>query len=359
MFRILGVSFLVLATLSSAHGQRSGGSNGSPTSGGTTGTPTFTRPAIPDQPVQLQVRITWPDNRTVSDPVRVYLLTSTNSDVWDTFNMGDGMVIFQNVYAGRYRLKLEGDSIKEVITDVFEIDTRARSTIQWVTVQPKTPEIADATPKSGTMVSAVELNAPPKAKSEYEKGVEALAKGDLKNAAQRLEKAVEIYPKYGLAWSNLGLVRVRMKDEAGAREAWLKAIEADDKLPSAYLNLARLDLQDKKLQDAGAKIDKALHIDPTNAEGLAMLSEQQLLSGEYDKAIATARKVHSMPHEHLAQVHLICGDALQHQGKNAEALAEYELYLKEYPDSPQVAQVRAAMAQLQARVQNEKKNNLN
>jgi len=90
-----------------------------------------------------------------------------------------------------------------------------------------------------------------------------------------------------------------------------------------------------------------------------MLSEQQLLSGEYDKAIATARKVHSMPHEHLAQVHLICGDALQHQGKNAEALAEYELYLKEYPDSPQVAQVRAAMAQLQARVQNEKKNNLN
>jgi len=95
MFRFLGVSFLILATLSSAYGQRSGGSSGgSPTSGGTTGTPTFTRPAIPDQPVQLQVRITWPDNRTVSDPVRVYLLTSTNSDVWDTFNKGDGMVIF-------------------------------------------------------------------------------------------------------------------------------------------------------------------------------------------------------------------------------------------------------------------------
>ena len=360
MYRFLAVSFLILATLSPAHGQRSGGgTSGSPSSGGTTGTPTFSRPAIPDQPVQLQVRLTWPDNRTVADPVRVYLLTSTNSDVWDTFNKGDGLVIFPTVYPGRYRLKLNGDSIKEIITDVFEIDSRARSTIQWVTLQPKTPETADTTPNSGPMVSAVELNPPAKAKSEYEKGVEALGKGDLKTAAERFEKATEIYPKYGMAWSNLGLVRIRLKDEAGASAAWLKAIEVDDKLPSAYLNLARLDLQNNKLDDAGAKIAKALQIDPNNAEGMAMLAQQQLLSGQYAKAIETAHKVHAMPHEHLAQVHLICGDALQHEGKNAEALAEYELYLKEYPDSPRVAQVRAAMAQLQARVQNAQKNSPN
>jgi hypothetical protein len=33
------------------------------------------------------------------------------------------------------------------------------------------------------------------------------------------------------------------------------------------------------------------------------------------------------------------------------AIDEYELYLKEYPDSPRTAQVRQSMAQLQAKVQ--------
>lgn len=360
MYRVLGVSFLILATLSTAYGQRSGGgTSGSPTGGGTTGTPTFTRPAIPDQPVQLQVRITWPDNRTVADPVRVYLLTSMNSQVWDTFNKGDGLVIFPSVYPGRYRLKLEGDSIKEITTEIFDIDSRVRSTVQWVTVQPTTPATADATPKAGAMVSAVELNAPPKAKSDYEKGLEALGKGDLKNAGDRFQQAVQIYPKYGLAWSNLGLVRIRLKDEPGARAAWEKAIEVDDKLPSAYINLAALDIRDKKLEDASAKVDKALQADPRNGEGLTMQAQLQLISGHYDQAVTTARKVHEMPHQGLAQVHLIAGDALQHEGRIAEALAEYGLYLKEYPDSPRVAQVRAAMAQLQARVQNSQKNSTN
>jgi regulator of sirC expression with transglutaminase-like and TPR domain len=51
----------------------------------------------------------------------------------------------------------------------------------------------------------------------------------------------------------------------------------------------------------------------------------------------------------LADIHLIAGEALLHQNHSTEAIQEYELYLKEYPDSPNAAKVRTAMAQIQAK----------
>jgi tetratricopeptide (TPR) repeat protein len=365
MSRVLGISFLILFSLSLAFAQRGGGGSpggtggsGSSTGGTTTMGPSSQNSAAMATPAELQVRITWPDNRNVKDPVHVQLVTSLDSQVTDTFNEQDGLVIFKQVMPGRYRLKLDGDTIKEVMTDIFEIQQHQRSQVEWVVVQPKNPENSNAT-ASGAMISAVELNAPPKARAEYGKGTEALVNGDLKKASAHFEKAVELYSKYGLAWNNLGVVRMRLKDVDGAREAWLKAIEADDKLASAYLNLARIDIGEKNLTLAGSRIDKALQIDPTNVEGLALLAHQQLLSGQYDKVLVTTAKVHSMPHVGLAEVHLIAGDALQHQNKTTDALAQYDLYLKEDPKGPKVAQVRAAMAQLQAQQQIPQKNNAN
>lgn len=354
MFRFLSVSFLMVFSTCLAFGQgTSGGGSGSVIVG-----PSSQMASILSKPVQLQVKITWPNNRTVRDPIHVYLLTSTYSQVIDLFNQGDGMVVFSQVLPGRYRLKMEGETIRELTTDIFEVQPRQQSVVQWVQVQPKNSESAGNT-SGEAMISAVELNAPPKASSEYAKGMEALAKGDLKKATERFEKAVELYPKYGFAWSNLGLVRIRLKDTAGAREAWLKAIAVDDKLVSAYVNLARLDLEENKLTTAGDGIAKALQVDPTNVEALALLANQQLRSGQYEKAVATADKVHSMPHEHLAEVHLIAGDALQHENKTTEAIAQYDLYLREDPKGPKVAQARAAMAQLEARQQSPQKNDPN
>ena len=56
-------------------------------------------------------------------------------------------------------------------------------------------------------------------------------------------------------------------------------------------------------------------------------------------------------HKKYPDIHLISGQALTAQNQTARAIDEYETYLEEYPDSPQAAQVRQTMAQLQAKVQ--------
>jgi len=348
--RFLCAALVLLLCSFPAFSQRTTGGTG----GGNAGSQPSMTPnsgyATRGQGAELQVRLAWNNDRPVDDTsVHVQLLNSTNVPVMDTFADRDGNVWFHAVTPGMYHFKFDGPEIEETSTDNFEVGSQERMHTEWVHLSPKKDAQKSSSGPGGPMVSASELNAPPKAKAEFDKAMEAFSKGDLKKAEERLRKTIEIYPKFARAWNNLGVVLMRANDQAGAREAWQKAIDADPKFISAYLNLARLELRDKKTSEADADIAKALVSDPNNPEALTLQAREQLLAGQYDKALATARRVHSMGHDHFADVHLIAGEALVHQNKDAEAVQEYEQYLKEDPDSPNAAQVRAAMAQLQAK----------
>ena len=356
--RFLFVAVLVLSLSSLAFSQKPGGGGGN-TGGGNTGggnnggggggtfTPGLSIPNL-SQGAELQVRIAWPNERTVDESLHVQLLNTANVPIQDTFSRQDGTVLFHNVQVGSYHLKIDGGDIKDTVSDVFLIYPQERMHMEWIHVTPKEQANANV-PHTAPTVSASELNAPPKARSEMEKGLEAFSKGDLKKAEEKLQKAVEIYPKYARAWDNLGVVRMRESNREGAREAFQKSIESDDKFTPGYLNLARLNMLENKIPEAVDLIKKGLAVDPNNVEGLALLAKEELVTHEYDKALADARKVHTLPHDHLADVHLIAGEALLHQNRSAEAVQEYEQYLKEYPDSPNAATVRRAMAQIQAK----------
>ena len=328
-------------------GNTGGGNSGGGSSGGVVGAPNMTIPEY-GSGAEVQIRIAWPNERSVEEALHVQLLNSTNTPVQDTFSRPDGTVSFHNIIPGNYRLRVDGADIKEVVTDAFTIYRQEHMHMEWVHVTPKEKENANV-PGSGPMISATELNAPPKAKSEMEKGMEAFAKNDLKKADEKLTKAVEIYPKYSRAWNNLGVVRMRENNQEGAQEAFQKCVDADSKFTPCYTNLARLSMMNKDMPQAAALLNKGLAADPNNVEALALLAKEQLLTGDYAKSLATARKVHGLPHDHMADVHLIAGEALLHQNRDSEAIQEFEMYLKEYPDSPNAAKVRTAMAQIQAK----------
>lgn len=297
----------------------------------------------------MQVRIAWPNEQRLQESIHVQLLNATGVPIMDTFSSQDGTVTFHAVPAGSYKLKLDGAEIKDSTTDTFQIGYMEHMHMEWVHVSPKENAQQQSIAGAGPMISASELNVPPKAQSEMEKGMEAFGKGDMKKASEKLLKAVDMYPKYARAWNNLGVVRMRENDKEGARDAWQKGIEADSRFAPCYMNLARLSIMNNQMPEALTFITKGLSFDPNNVEGLSLLAKEQLLTKQYDKALISARKVHGLPHDHLADVHLIAGEALWHQGHDSEAVQEYEQYLKEYPDSPKAAVVRAAMAQIQAK----------
>jgi tetratricopeptide (TPR) repeat protein len=299
---------------------------------------------------EIQVRVAYENNRAVGESIHVQLINSAGIPITSTFTTHEGTAEFRNQKFGIYQLHLEGPSIVEMTTPKFQIVTGEGMHMEWVHVQPKDPNQAMGGKPQG-QISTAEMNIPEKARKEVDKGMELMDKNDLKEAREHFNKAVEIYPKYARAWNNIGVIKAKAGDRPGAFEAWHKAIDADDRFGAAYFNLARINLANKEPAEAQKLIEKGLVGNPGNIEGLFLLATAQAMQGNWNQALVNVRKVHSGDHKKYPEVHLIAGQGLAAQDQAKLAIVEYEIYLKEYPDSPRAAQVRQTMAQLQAKVQ--------
>jgi tetratricopeptide (TPR) repeat protein len=90
---------------------------------------------------------------------------------------------------------------------------------------------------SSLVVSATTLQAPSNARKAYERGLEAMRAEKWDAAAAEFGKAVKVYPKFAVAWYQLGLARQSRNNAAGAVEAWKEAQKSDPRYVKPYENL--------------------------------------------------------------------------------------------------------------------------
>lgn len=299
-----------------------------------------------ESPTPLMVKVVLPNDRPVGENVEVELLAATGSIVSSYYTNSEGEVTFNSVGSGSYRLHVRGFGLVDTTTDNFYLEPSGGNRLQYVHVKPVESE--NAVGSTQPMVSASELSAPDKAKREFTKGTDAMVAGDMKKALDHFNRAVNIYPNYGIAYNNMGAAYVHEHDNEHARAAFEKAVEVDPQLASANANLARLRLIDNKPAQAIPLLDRALASEPKSADFLFLMCRAQLGAGNYDQAINYAHRVHEQEHRKYSAVHLIAGTAYESENKLADARTEYELFLQETPQAPQAAQVRAELNRLSA-----------
>jgi|SRR4051812_29996251 tetratricopeptide (TPR) repeat protein len=294
----------------------------------------------------LIVRVRLTNERPPEASLEVEVVNDSGIALLETFTHDEGRADFLSVPMGRYRIRVTGTGYEPTLSEVFEIIHNEHSHTEYVYVRPKT-----SSPDAGgpPVISAYDLNVPEKAKTLLDKGMEAYSAGDKNAALDKIRKAIKVYPQYVQAYNNLGVVLISMDDRQGAQVAFEKALKLNDRFAPAYVNLARLMLRDHDLPKAGALLEKALASDPSNLEGLSVEANVQFLQGDFAKALETVNKVHTLPHEHFADVHLVAAEIYQKQGHNQDALRECQLFLHEAPGSPRAAQVKQSMAVIQAR----------
>jgi tetratricopeptide (TPR) repeat protein len=186
------------------------------------------------------------------------------------------------------------------------------------------------------MISASGLKIPPKADKELEKGNKALADNKLDVAKKHINKAIEIYPQFDQAYNMLGVVLLKTGDTAGGKKAFEKAIELNDKFARAYVNLAKLSMQDKQFDQAILLINKSLSVEPMNPEAISTVCLASSMSEKYEDVAAASHKLHALPHEGFALCHFAAGVALTNLKRSADAIAEYNLYLSEATSNDQL-----------------------
>jgi Ca-activated chloride channel homolog len=190
------------------------------------------------------------------------------------------------------------------------------------------------------MVSALDLAAPAKAVSEFNRAAGLLRGQHSEEAIAHLQKAIADYPKFISAHNYLGLAYLDMDDVARAQSEFEIAANLDDKFPGSFVNLGRLALSQNDFVTAGLQLGKAVALRPRDPAILTVLAYAQQGNHQYREAIQTVEQVHALPHPGMGNAHYVAAAAALALKDYLLAQSELTLFVREDPSNSLAATAR-------------------
>jgi tetratricopeptide (TPR) repeat protein len=164
--------------------------------------------------------------------------------------------------------------------------------------------------------------------------------GDHATAETQLREVARRFPRYALAWFNLGNT---VRDQGRAEEAadlYRQAIQLDRGLVDAHVNRGNALRALNRPEDAKRAFSDALELRPDYASARFNLASVLVDLGRFAEAEEMCRKLTS-DEPGFAQAHLYLGAALRHQGRLTEALPNYRKALELDPGNAIIAEACA------------------
>ncbi len=200
----------------------------------------------------------------------------------------------------------------------------------------------------GRTSSATTAMAPAKARKALEKGVEAIKKRNPDEAQKAFKQAVEIYPKYALAWLDLGKVYELRNHLKEAMDAYQHSIEADDKFLYPYERLYILTAAQERWPQVRELINTVIGLDPYDFPRAYYFSALANLNlNDLDAAEKSAREAVKLDLAGNPRAGYVLGVILARKQNFVEAIDLLQAYLKAVPNSIEVNMVKQQLAELQ------------
>ena len=243
--------------------------------------------------------------------------------------------------------------IAKPIDDTFD-QYQIRELKKGVARAPKTPEkesclFPPLDLVRSPAISATALAVPAKARKEYLAACSSLQ--ELKNdpAEKHLRKAVEVYPKYSVAWVTLGQVLARERQTSASRNACTQASLAEPNYIPAFLCLAELAVREKAWSSVLEMSNRALAIDPTaTALAYEYSATANLRMNKLEDAEKSAlRALEIDKNNGDAWVHFILAQIYEAKGDRANEILQLREYLKFAGNSPDAAETKQYLTQLE------------
>lgn len=198
----------------------------------------------------------------------------------------------------------------------------------------------------GMTHSGTSLMAPDEARAAYEKGLALAAKKKVGEAQRELEKAVKLYPRYAMAWLQLGALHQHEKRNEAAKAAFAKAWECDKQFVLPLLHLAAIESGEKNWKRAADLTDQLIEINPHEFPEAYLYNAAAFYNlGHLTPAEHSVRKAIELDTKNeYPRSYQLLGRIREERGDHAGAAEQYRAYLKHAPKGPDAPAVRARLA---------------
>ena len=202
----------------------------------------------------------------------------------------------------------------------------------------------------GFTISATSAAAPSNARKDYEKGLSLGKKQKWAEAQQKFQSAVTIYPKYAVAWVELGRMQMRQSQENDAKQSFQKALAADPRFIPAYQEMVQIAASHQQWKDVAESTDQLLRLNPINFPQywfLNAVANYQLQKFDVAEKSA-ARGLELDPKHHIPKMEFVLGLAMAQMHDYHGALDHLRNYVQTAPKSEDTGMAQTQIAQLEA-----------
>jgi tetratricopeptide (TPR) repeat protein len=262
-----------------------------------------------------------------------------------------GKFRFTNIPPAQYSVRVRQSGYREAQQNVDMTTTTSGLVLLQL--------LADTSAPVKSATGSIDATVPAGAQKEFDKGVAALAQGGKDKtafAARCFEKAVSIYPKFVEARLKLGTAYMDLEQWDKAEHALLATLETDPKAFNALFALSEIYLRQNKLAEAEKVLVQGLTIQEQSYLGHLNLARVYWERARTEKDVMQAKPALEKSYEEvkraltlkpdLAGAHLLKGNLLLRVSRTADAVIEFNEYLRLEPNGPFATETRALMEKI-------------
>ncbi|HMB30079.1 MAG TPA: tetratricopeptide repeat protein [Blastocatellia bacterium] len=293
----------------------------------------------------IEGRVLLPSGRSANFNVKI-ILSDLNRPLNTLYTNKNAEFRFTNLNEGEYYVQAVADEkIYEPSTQKIRL---ARSQIYQLTITLRKKEEIERRKTGPQVVSASEFEqpAPPLARKEYDQAVRLASKGNMRQAVERFQRAIAIYPDYLDARNDLGAQYLKLKRFDEADEQFRIVLEKNPKYFDSRFNLGLVMIERKNYVAAIEQLNQAVAIDDAQPSprlwlGVALLETGDLPGAERElsRALITGGANFVAAHYYLAHIFMRRGDS-------AEASRALRAYLKGSPKGEYAEEARLLLKKL-------------
>lgn len=203
-------------------------------------------------------------------------------------NFWQGELFAANMLAGEGKIQEAKNLIeKEVLT------RNPSSARAYVTLGLMAAEGGNIKQAREYLERAVQLN-PDFAQAHYQLAMIAFHSRDFQTAERQFKLTIALDPYNDQAFNTLGMVYLYTNRPNESEEMYKKALSLNPNYPDAHVNLGNLYVAQKKLNQAIDEYVKALAIEPNFAPAYSNMAGAYALKGDWNEAAAAADKALKM-----------------------------------------------------------------